>query len=67
MLAATLSRDPDPADPSVKVRFWSFRTTHSSRMLRERARPEIVGDNLGHVDNRVTQTVARKDLVERIS
>ena len=33
---------------------------HSSRMLREGARPEIVGNILGHVDIRVTQNVDRK-------
>jgi hypothetical protein len=33
---------------------------HSSRRLREGARPEIVEDSLGHVYNRVTQTCYSK-------
>jgi hypothetical protein len=42
------------------VDFWSFRTMHSSLMLRESARPEVVRDNMGHANIDVTQNVYGK-------
>ena len=36
-------------------RFPSFRTMHSSHMLREGARPEVVRDNMGHANIAVPQ------------
>jgi len=39
------------------VDFRSFRTMHSSLMLREGARPEVVRDNMGHANINVTQNV----------
>jgi probable HAF family extracellular repeat protein len=40
-------RESDPADPSNKGYFRSFRTEHSSHLLRESARPEVGRDNMG--------------------
>ncbi len=37
-----------------------FRTMHSSLMLREGARPEVVRDNMGHANIDVTQNVYGK-------
>jgi Phage integrase family len=42
---------------SSAVDFRSFRTMHSSLMLREGARPEVVRDNMGHANIDVTQNV----------
>ena len=42
------------------VDFRSFRTMHSSLMLREGARPEVVRDNMGHANIDVTQNVYGK-------
>ena len=60
MLANSFCRDSDPADSSDKGYFRSFRTMHSSPMLREGARPEIVRDNMGHANIDVTQIVYGK-------
>jgi hypothetical protein len=38
---------------------------HSSPMLREGARPEMVRDNMGHANIDVTQIVLRQELVGR--
>ena len=46
-----------PADSTDKGYFRSFRTIHSSHMLREGARPEVVRDILGHANIDVTQNV----------
>ena len=43
---------------AVDVR--SFRTMHSSLMLREGSRPEVVRDNMGHANIDVTQNVYGK-------
>jgi integrase len=40
--------------------FRSFHTMHSSLMLREGARPEVVRDNMGHANIDVTQNVYGK-------
>src|SRR5215469_9213827 len=40
--------------------FRSLRTMHSSLMLREGARPEVVRDNMGHANIDVTQNVYGK-------
>jgi integrase len=40
--------------PVSGSRFPSFRTMHSSHMLREGARPEVVRDNMGHANIAVT-------------
>jgi integrase len=45
---------------SRAVDFRSFRTMHSSLMLREGARPEVVRDNMGHANIDVTQNVYGK-------
>ena len=45
---------------SKAVDFRSFRTMHSSLMLREGARPEVVRDNMGHANIDVTQNVYGK-------
>jgi integrase len=45
---------------SKAVDFRSFRTMHSSLMLREGARPEVVRDNMGHANVDVTQNVYGK-------
>jgi integrase len=45
---------------SKTVDFRSFRTMHSSLMLRESARPEVVRDNMGHANIDVTQNVYGK-------
>ena len=45
---------------SSAVDFRSFRTMHSSLMLREGARPEVVRDNMGHANIDVTQNVYGK-------
>ena len=45
---------------SRAVDFRSFRTMHSSLMLREGARPEVVRDNMGHANIDVTQIVYGK-------
>jgi len=45
---------------SKTVDFRSFRTMHSSLMLREGARPEVVRDNMGHANIDVTQNVYGK-------
>jgi integrase len=45
---------------STAVDFRSFRTMHSSLMLREGARPEVVRDNMGHANIDVTQNVYGK-------
>ena len=42
---------------SKAVDFRSFRTMHSSLMLREGARPEVVRDNMGAANIDVTQNV----------
>jgi integrase len=42
------------------VDFRSFRTMHSSLMLREGVRPEVVRDNMGHANIDVTQNVYGK-------
>jgi len=60
MLANSFCRDSDSADSSNKGYFRSFRTMHSSHMLREGARPEIVRDNMGHANIDVTQIVYGK-------
>jgi len=60
MFAISLFRDSDSADSSDKGYFRSFRTMHSSHMLREGARPEIVPDKMGHAKYRVTQNVYGK-------
>jgi site-specific recombinase XerD len=59
---------------SKAVDFRSFRTMHSSLMLREGARPEVVRDNMGHANIDVTQNVygkswweERVDAVKRFS
>jgi integrase len=53
-------RDSDSADSSDKGYFRSFRTMHSSPMLREGERPEMVRDNMGHANIDVTQNVYGK-------
>ena len=60
MLVNSFCRDSAPADSSDKRYFRSFRTMHSSPMLREGARPEVVRDNLGHANIDVTQNVYGK-------
>src|SRR5437773_10439696 len=60
MLANSFYRDSDSADSSYKGYFRSFRTMHSSHMLREGARPEVVRDNMGHANIDVTQNVYGK-------
>ncbi len=45
---------------SKAVGFRSFRTMHSSLMLRQGARPEVVRDNMGHANIGVTQNVYGK-------
>jgi integrase len=40
--------------------FRNFRTMHSSLMLREGARPEVVRDNMGHANIDVTQNIYGK-------
>ena len=45
---------------SKAVDFRSFRTMHSSLMLREDARPEVVRDNMGHANIDMTQNVYGK-------
>ncbi len=42
------------------INFRSFRTMHSSIMLRVGARPEVVRDNMGHAEIDVTQNVYGK-------
>jgi hypothetical protein len=52
---------------SKAVDFRSFRPMHSSLMLREGARPEVVRDNMGHANIDVTQNVYGKSWwVERV-
>jgi site-specific recombinase XerD len=65
MLANSFSRDSDSADSSNKGYFRSFRTMHSSPILREGARLEVVRDNMGHANIDVTQIVLRQELVGR--
>jgi site-specific recombinase XerD len=65
MLANSSVRDSESADSSDKGYFRSFRTMHSSHMLREGARPEVVRDNMGHANIDVTQIVLRQELVGR--
>src|SRR5712692_6910048 len=60
MLANSFCRDSDSADSTNKGYFRSFRTMHSSHMLREGARPELVRDNMGHANIDVTQNVYGK-------
>jgi hypothetical protein len=60
MSANSICRDSDSSESSDKGYFRSFRTTHSSHMLREAARPEIVPDNRGHANIDVTQFVYGK-------
>jgi integrase len=60
MLANRFCRDSDSADSNDKGYFRSFHTMHSSHMLREGARPEIVRDNMGHANIDVTQNVYGK-------
>ena len=55
MLATTLCRDSDPADPSVNGHFSEL--PHSSCMLRDGAKLEIGRDIMGHVDVGVTDNV----------
>jgi integrase len=57
MLGNSFCRDSDSADSTNKRYFRSFGTMHSSHMLREGARPEIVRDILGHANIDVTQNV----------
>ena len=45
---------------SKAVDFRSFCTMHSSLMLRQGARPEVVRDNMGHANIDVTQNVYGK-------
>jgi len=40
-----------------EIDFRSFRTMHSSLMLRTGARPEVARDNIGHANIDVTQNV----------
>ncbi|HEX6496581.1 MAG TPA: hypothetical protein VF018_13915 [Acidobacteriaceae bacterium] len=40
-----------------EIDFRSFRTMHSSLMLRTGARPEVTRDNMGHATIDVTQNV----------
>ena len=51
---------------SRAVDFRSFRTMHSSLMLREGARPEVVRDNMGHANIDVTQNVYGKSWWEEL-
>ena len=51
---------------SKAVDFRSFRTMHSSLMLREGARPEVVRDNMGHANIDVTQNVYGKSWWEEL-
>ena len=67
MLANSFFRDSDSADSSNKGYFRSFRTMHSSHMLREGATPEIVRDNMGHANIDVTQNVYGKSWWEEPS
>jgi integrase len=60
MLTNSFCRDSDSADSRNKGYFGIFRTMHSSRMLREGARPEVVRDVLGHASIDVTQNVYGK-------
>ena len=60
MLTNSFCRDSDLADSSDKGYFRSFRTMHSSRMLREGATPEIVRDILGQANIDVTQNASGK-------
>jgi hypothetical protein len=60
MLTNSFCRDSDSADSSDKGYFRSFRTMHSSRMLREGARPEIVRDILGQANIDLTQNAYGK-------
>src|SRR5262249_52387328 len=60
MFANSFCRDSDSADSSDKGYFQSFRTMHSSNMLREGARPGVVRDNLGHANIDVIQNVYGK-------
>jgi len=57
MLTSSFCGNSDSADPSNKGYFRSFRTVHSSPMLRERATPALVHYILGHVNIDVTQNV----------
>ena len=57
MLTSSFCGNSDSADPSNKGYFRSFRTVHSSPMLRERATPVFVQDILGHATIDVTQNV----------
>ena len=67
MLANSFCGDPDSADSSDKGYFRSFRTMHSSRMLSEGARPEVVRDNRGHANIDVTQNVYGKSWWDQTS
>jgi integrase len=60
MLTNSCCTDSDSTDPSDKGYFRSFRTMHSSRMLREGATPEIVRDILGQANIDVTQNAYGK-------
>jgi len=60
MLANRFCRDSGAADSSNKGNVRSFRSMHSSHMLREGARPETVRDILGHANIDVTQNVYGK-------
>jgi hypothetical protein len=63
MLANSFCRDSHAADRRNKGYFRSFRTMHSSHMLREGARPEVVRDNMGHVDIRRDPESLRQERV----
>lgn len=64
MLATTCGVSA-PADSSDKVYFRSFRTMHSSHMLREGEMPKVVRDILGHANIDVTQNVYGKSWWEK--
>ena len=66
MLENRFCRDPDSADSSDKGYFRSFRTMHSSHMLREGARPEIVRQH-GSREYRRDPDCLRQELVGRAS
>jgi hypothetical protein len=65
MLATTLCRDS--ANSGDKGYFRRFRSMHSGRMLREGARPQIVRDNMGHVDIRRDPFCLQQELAGRAS
>jgi len=67
MLANRLCRTPHTADSIDKGYFRSLRTTHSSPMLREGTRPEVVRDNMGRANIDVTHVVYCKSWWEEPS